>query len=62
MLGGQVNLEEMKSLSKEQQFKIFKRLHEVRHQAKQVNYSASYGISPGGIVRNTGMDLKAAEL
>lgn len=33
----------------------------IRHDAKQVNYSCDYGVTPGGIVRNTGMSLRKAE-
>lgn len=33
----------------------------VRHEAKQVNYSCTYGVTPAGIVRNTGMKLSNAE-
>lgn len=32
-------------------------LSNVRHGAKQVNYSCTYGITPAGLVRNTGMHL-----
>lgn len=34
-----------------------KSCHTERHAAKQVNYSCTYGITPEGLVRNTGMDL-----
>jgi hypothetical protein len=33
----------------------------IRHAAKQVNYSCTYGVTPAGLVRNTGMSLKEAE-
>lgn len=32
----------------------------IRHASKQINYSATYGVTPAGIVRNTGMPLKDA--
>lgn len=32
-------------------------LHSIRHDAKQVNYSCTYGITPKGLTRNTGMPL-----
>lgn len=38
-----------------------KSMSSVRHDAKQVNYSCTYGVTPKGIVRNTGMDLNNAE-
>lgn len=34
--------------------------HSVRHDAKQVNYSCTYGVTPEGIVRNNGMALSRA--
>lgn len=34
-----------------------KSLNSVRHNAKQVNYSCTYGVTPKGIVRNTGMEI-----
>lgn len=34
-----------------------KSIHTIRHNAKQVNYSCTYGITPQGLVRNTGMHL-----
>lgn len=34
----------------------------VRHDCKQVNYSCTYGVTPRGIVRNTGMQLKRARV
>lgn len=37
-----------------------KSLNHIRHSAKQVNYSCTYGISAKGIVRNTGMRLGQA--
>ena len=32
----------------------------LRHDCKQVNYSCTYGVTPSGIVRNTGMSLEKA--
>jgi hypothetical protein len=34
----------------------------VRHKAKTANYACTYGVTPAGLVRNTGMPLKDAEL
>ena len=34
-----------------------KSIHSIRHNAKQVNYSCTYGITPKGLERNTGMPL-----
>lgn len=34
-----------------------KSIHSIRHNAKQVNYSCTYGITPQGLERNTGMPL-----
>lgn len=34
----------------------------VRHKAKTANYACTYGVTPGGLVRNTGMPLKDAEV
>lgn len=34
-----------------------KSLNHIRHDAKQVNYSCTYGVTPAGLVRNTGMPL-----
>lgn len=39
-----------------------KSLNHVRHNAKQVNYSCTYGVTPAGLVRNTGMKLYEAEV
>ncbi len=38
-----------------------KKFKPVRHDAKQVNYSCTYGVTPAGLVRNTGMSLPKAE-
>lgn len=37
-----------------------KSLDHIRHNAKQVNYSCTYGVTPAGLVRNTGMYLDEA--
>jgi len=34
----------------------------VRHKAKTANYACTYGVTPKGLVRNTGMHLKEAEI
>lgn len=36
------------------------RLNSIRHDAKQVNYSCTYGVTPQGLVRNTGWRLNKA--
>jgi len=52
-----MTLQEMQALPEEEQDKLFKRLNKVRHSAKQVNYSCTYGITPAGLARNTGMPI-----
>lgn len=44
-----------------EQKKLYKTLGVIRHDAKQVNYSCTYGVTPAGLVRNTGMSLPKAE-
>lgn len=39
-----------------------KTLNHIRHNAKQVNYSCTYGVTPAGLVRNTGMPMVEAEV
>lgn len=55
-----LSLEEMKRLSADEQAKLFSRLGALRHDAKQVNYSCTYGVTPAGIQRNTGMPITRA--
>ena len=52
-----MTLDEMRSLPEAEQEALFKRLDSLRHNAKQVNYSCTYGITPTGLERNTGMPL-----
>lgn len=56
-----MNLEEMKNLSPDKQAELFSKLKGIRHQSKQVVYSAMYGVTPAGLVRNTGMSMANAE-
>ena len=56
-----LTLQEMKSLSEKEQKKLFDRLSGIRKQAKAVNYSCTYNVTPAGLVRNTGMSLKDAK-
>lgn len=55
-----MNLEQMKKLPPDKQKELFNKLKVTRHTAKQVVYSAMYGVTPAGLVRNTGMSLKMA--
>lgn len=49
-----MTFDEMKSLPKEDQKKLFSRLKSARHDGKQVNYSAVYGVGALTMSRNTG--------
>jgi len=55
-----LTLEEIKSLPKQKQMKIFERLSEVRKKAKVVTYSAVYGVGKQKLARETGMTVKEA--
>lgn len=56
-----LSLDQLKELPQKDKEELFKRLHSVRHEEKQVNYSATYGVTPAGLVRNTGMSLAKAQ-
>jgi DNA polymerase III epsilon subunit-like protein len=57
--GGMMTEEEAQAY-KEGHPEIKKRLHPIRHDAKQVNYSCTYGITPEGLVRNNGWPIHKA--
>ena len=56
-----MNLEQMKVLTDTEQKDLFKRLDAIRYYAKQVNYSATYGIGAESLSRNTDMPITEAE-
>jgi DNA polymerase I-like protein with 3'-5' exonuclease and polymerase domains len=55
-----MTLEEMKTLPREDQKRLFKQLSSERKRAKVVNYSATYGVGKVKLARSTGMSEKDA--
>ena len=56
-----MTFEEMKTLPKEEQDKIYKRLKSVRKQWKPVNYGSIYGIGAPKLSREMGISVKEAQ-
>ena len=56
-----MNLEQMKSLPKSEQDKLYKQLNAERKRAKVVTYSATYGVGKKKLSRSTGMPEKDAQ-
>lgn len=57
-----LSLEEMKTLSKEEQTKLFKRLSEIRQKGKKTVYSSMYGIGVDKLAREMSISKKEAKM
>lgn len=56
-----MTLEEMQSLSEEDQKKLFERLHKIRHLGKTTNYSSQYGVGAPKLARTLEVEQKEAK-